>query len=916
MAAISEARLQEFVDYCSKTFKGNEREEDKIFIDKFFEAFGYSSAIDAGAQFEYKIPNAGRGGGAGRVDLYWPEKPKLRPSMIFELKSRGENLLDHYKQIETYWQRMKPRSNYVILSNFDEFWIYDFSTQDDPIDVIALKDMPSRASAFNFMVGIQKPIFKNNQAEVTVRTAKRMGTFYKQVYKRGEKENWQHFTVEQLQRFTLQCVMAMFAEDRDLLPKDIFIYLVDECSQGGSTYDLIGGLFREMNTPGMTRFGRYEGVHYFNGGLFAETTPIELTQKELEFLDACARDNWSAVRPSIFGNIFESAIVESQERKAHGMHYTHEADIKKIVIPTITRYWDGLIDDTNTLTGLQSLLERLGEYRVLDPACGSGNFLYVAYQEMKGIERRLTRKMVEFGGDPTTLSSGVVKPTQFYGIDINPFAVQLARVSMMIARKIAADKYELQETVLPLDQLDQNIVRDDALFSEWPKADAIIGNPPFLGGYRMRQELGDEYAEKVFGKFSEVKSQVDFCCYWFRLSHDHLNSNGRAGLVGTNTISQQNTRKASLDYVTDNGGIIHEAISSQAWSGDAVVHVSIANWSYKNPENFYLDNKVVSRITSSLKSDADVSSAKRITVNADFSFEGVKPTGKGFIVSEEQVEEWIQADSRNSEILKLYSTGSNLARLPHCLPDRWIIDFRDMSIEEVSSFTLPFEHVRTYVKPEREKNREAVMREKWWRFKRTNEAMRSALEKSKEFLTVPRVSKWTIFVPAPSSWLPGDSTNVISSGDFYILGILTSTIHRKWTLAQGSTLKGDTRYTPRTCFETFPFPQTSTPAIVQQIRDKSLELHEYRSGQMEQKQWGITKLYNVYFDEPASQLYKLHKELDGLVMEAYGFDEGDDLLERLLALNLELAEKEKQGERVTGPWDPSRELKPTANPNT
>jgi len=146
----------------------------------------------------------------------------------------------------------------------------------------------------------------------------------------------------------------------------------------------------------------------------------------------------------------------------------------------------------------------------------------------------------------------------------------------------------------------------------------------------------------------------------------------------------------------------------------------------------------------------------------------------------------------------------------------------------------------------------------------------------------------------------------VTSDDFYILELLTSQAHRLWVKAQSSTLKECTRYTPSTCFQTFPFPQIPTPAIVQKIRAKALELHQYRSEQMEQKQWGITKLYNAYFNEPASQLYKLHKQLDALVLQAYGFSPNDDLLEKLLTLNLQLAAKEKTGKTVVGPWDPTQ----------
>lgn len=190
-------------------------------------------------------------------------------------------------------------------------------------------------------------------------------------------------------------------------------------------------------------------------------------------------------------------------------------------------------------------------------------------------------------------------------------------------------------------------------------------------------------------------------------------------------------------------------------------------------------------------------------------------------------------------------------------------------------------------------------------FSEKRPAMRRALSCLRFYFAVPAHSKWFIFVPVELSWLPNNSVKVVASDDFYILGILTSKLHRLWVKAQSSTLKGDTRYTHNTCFETFPFPQTPSPQLIEQIRDKALELHHYRSEQMEKKQWGITKLYNAYFDEPASQLYKLHAQLDALVMQAYGFNATDDLLLKLLELNLALAEREQQNLPVIGPVAPT-----------
>jgi SAM-dependent methyltransferase len=794
-----------------------------------------------------------------------------------------------------------------MLCNFDEFWIFDFENQvDEPVDRILLSQLPERAGALTFMqVGGMRPVFKNNQVEVTERSARRMGELYQAVYARGQRSGFKDFTEEQLQRFLLQCVLAMFAEDRELLPKDLFVSLIRDCKDGrGSPYDLLGGLFQEMNRQGITPAGRYKGVDYFNGGLFSMVDPIDLTSEELTILDLCATDNWSNIRPSIFGNIFEGAI-DPAKRHAHGIHFTSEVDIRQIVRPTISDFWEERINGAGSISELNTLQLELQAYRVLDPACGSGNFLYVAYQELKRIEQLLLGRIVERRkSDTGQMAIGFVTPTQFFGMDTNPFAIQLARVTMMIARKIAIDKYGLDEPALPLDTLDGNIVCQDALFSEWPKTNAVIGNPPFLTGYKMRQALGDNYVNRIVERFPEVKDKADFCIYWFRLAHNQIDKNVRVGLVGTNSISQGISRTASLAYITQNGGYIHEAISTQVWSGEANVHVSIVNWSHRQPKIYHLDNCQVSHITSSLSSNIDVTLSVRLKANINICFEGVKPTGKGFLISENQAQIWIKSNPSNREVLKLYADADDLASTSHGTPSRWVIDFNAMSFEDASNYKLPFEHVKATVKLERSTNRDEKTKDYWWLFARPRPAMRKSLAQLSSFFAVPAHSKWFIFLPCKSDWLPNNSTKVVTSEDFYILGILTSNIHRIWVKAQSSTLKGDTRYTHNTCFETFPFPQTLSQTQIEQIRAAAKELHQYRSDQMEKKQWGITHLYNKFFNEPASQLYKLHAKLDALVMQAYGFKAKDDFLEKLLQLNLELAQKEKQGETIIGPWAP------------
>lgn len=890
MIAATPESLNKFVSFCQQHITGHEKQEAQTFLDRFFRAFGHEGAIEAGATYEQPIKKASKTGKTGFADLVW------KPRVLIEMKKRGENLSKHYSQAFDYWTRLVPqRPKYVILCNFDEFWIFDFDIQlDTPIDQISLEQLPERAGAFAFMeLGNKTPIFKNNQVEVTERAARRMGELLLVLEDRG---------IEKLtaQRFILQCVLAIFAEDRQLLPRDMFISCVQDCINGANSYDILGGLFREMNSPGKTPAGRYQGVEYFNGGLFSHIQPIDLTREELNFLDVAARENWSKVRPAIFGNLFEGT-VDKTERHAKGIHYTSEADIMKIVRPTISRYWEERIDAANSIKQLTQLQLELQSYRVLDPACGSGNFLYIAYQELKRIEKLLLEKIQQRSKSPDKqMQMGLVTPLQFYGIDTNPFAVELARVTLMIARKIAIDNLQLTEPALPLDSLNNNIVCQDALLSQWARVNAIIGNPPFLGGKHIRMALGDEYIDKVFQRFPDVKDSVDFCAYWFRLAHQHIDANGRVGLVATNSISQGKSRVAALDYITQNDGYIHEAISTQPWSGEAKVHVSIVNWCKTKPENYYLDNQQVSHINSALKSSIDVSQAVRLKANLNKCFQGVIPVGEGFIVTEQQVTDWIKADVNNKAVLKLFSMGANLAKNPHGKPERWIIDFNDMSIEDASDYQLPFAHIKATVKPKRDNNRDAKARNYWWKFLRPRPEMRKAISGLSLYFTVPRVSKWAIFIPAPLNWLPGDKSVVVATEDFYILGILTSRVHRTWMHAQKSTLKADIAYTHNTCFETFPFPQQVEGKIVEQIRAKAVELHQYRSQQMESKQWGITTLYNKLFNEPSSQLYKLHEQLDKLVMQAYQFKSNEDILTKLLTLNLELAEKEKQSETVIG----------------
>jgi SAM-dependent methyltransferase len=281
------------------------------------------------------------------------------------------------------------------------------------------------------------------------------------------------------------------------------------------------------------------------------------------------------VDPHIFGSVFQG-IMNDAERHKSGAHYTAHEDIMRVVGPTIVEPWRQRIRDAKSLAELLEVRAALLKFRVLDPACGSGNFLYVSFRELYRLDTELLARIREF---PSTQGQGKAKVTwgagiataNFFGIDINPFAVELAKVTLNIAKKIAFDErrevaadlvgqMELEvDPSLPLDDLDKNVACADALFTDWPEVEAIVSNPPFLGTQKIRAELGVEYLTKLQTQ-TGVDGVVDMACYWFRRAHDRLPAGGRAGLIGTSAIRHGKARESSIDYVVAGGGTITNAI--------------------------------------------------------------------------------------------------------------------------------------------------------------------------------------------------------------------------------------------------------------------------------------------------------------------------------------------------------------------
>jgi hypothetical protein len=482
------------------------------------------------------------------------------------------------------------------------------------------------------------------------------------------------------------------------------------------------------------------------------------------------------------------------------------------------------------------------------------------------------------------------------GIDIEPIAVLIARVTLWMGHRQMIDRYGDAEPVLPLVNL-SGIKAADALRTEWPEVDAIIGNPPFLGSQLLRASLGADYLKWLDSRFGVgIK---DLCVYWFRKAQDELKPGQRAGLVGTNSISQNRARDASLEYVVDHGGIITEAVSTQRWPGDAKVHVSIVNWvkePKEPPTEFVLDGEQVNGITSSLRSgDFGDWSAAVLAANRNHSFQGPIPVGTGFVLDATEARKLVAEDAANTEVVRPYLVGDDIANDPGQRPTRWIIDFGTRPLESVRSYARPLGIVRDRVKPERDTNKDPGFRTKWWLFGRARGEMRVAIAPLRRYIAGTATGKRLFVAWFEPRVCPSNLTNVFAFDDDYSMGILMSRAHDAWAWAQSSTLKGDLRYTPTTVFATFPWPDPLTDAAREQVAAASSALYARRSELCIEHNLGLTKLYNLMDDGAFTDLAALHRALDTAVAAAYGWpasvaQDPTELVRRLTELNREIVQ--------------------------
>jgi len=697
---------------------------------------------------------------------------------------------------------------------------------------------------------------KQTTRDITEAAAKSFALLAEQLRNRGKTKDAQGQVTggadpEVVAHFLTQCLFCFFAEDVELLPRRMFEGLVnnrkltaDQLSTG------LRNLFTTMRDGGL--YGN-DDIPWFNGGLFKKIAVPALTIMDVTELRNAASLNWTAIDVSIFGTLFERGL-DPKKRSQLGAHYTDTATIARIIDPVVRRpllqKWEQSRQEIRRLMSLSKAkndkhhklakaafvkwLEDLRAFRILDPACGSGNFLFLGLKVLKDIEHASHIEAVALGLDRET--DLVTGPHNMLGIELNEYAAELARVTVWIGelqwRLTHGYEFKTNPVLEPLDCIEcrdallhftpaNATVQAEPVEATWPKASVVVGNPPFLGDKKMRAELGDTYTESLRKVYAgRVPGGADLVTYWFEKARTALEKHGlgAAGLVSTNSIRGGKNR-AVLDAICKTSRI-YEAWSDEGWINDgAAVRVSLIAFGHAE-QNSLLDGKPAGEIYSDLTTSTDstisldLSTAKPLKENNGNCFIGTQKGGS-FEISGELARSWLRLPNvngrSNADVVRPWANGQDMTRRSS---GQWVVDYgNDLKEVNASEYEAPFSHITRTVKVKRKDNRESSADKYWWLHQRPRPDMRAALKGLTRYIATPRVSKYRVFVWQHPTTLTDSAAVAIARADDSTLGILHSRFHELWSLRMCTWLGvgNDPRYTPSTCFETFPFPANLTP---------------------------------------------------------------------------------------------------------
>ncbi|WP_437586887.1 DNA methyltransferase [Sorangium sp. So ce1000] len=893
------------------------RDAQTKFVKAFFGCFGWRDGEPPGADIPASLSVVEHGQRATRnIAAVWSER-----RVLVDVVAPDIALDAAWNELLRACLEQSPGPQFVVLTNQRELRLYDLA-RDRSVPRLAtpIDDLPKYSDAFVFLgegwvPGTTPKIV--NVGKVSREVADLVAKLYRSLKSKFPKRE------AEVIRFTLQCIITMFAEDIGLLPPDYFTTLLYEGARHRDVERRLRELFALMGTRDVKP---PRPVAYFNGGLFAAPVTLPLGDAELTALTRAAEAHWKYVDPHIFGSVFQG-IMDDAERHASGAHYTAHEDIMRVVGPTIVEPWRKRIAEAKTLTELLDVRRALAKFRVLDPACGSGNFLYVAFRELYSLETQLLARIREFSSGQSIGWGSVISTLNFYGIDTNAFAVELAKVTLNIAKKIAYEDRRQKAAVasfqgeievdpsLPLDNLDKNIVCADALFTEWPEVDAIVGNPPILGDRKIRGELGREYLERL-QETSGVDGVVDLSCHWFRRAHDRLPAGGRAGLVGTSGIRVGKARAATLDYIAANGGTITNAVSSVLWPGDAALNVSMVNWTKADmpgPHALEVDGQTyhLARIPTHLQLHTDVSEARDIRANRAgtgmgviFGHEAFRSSGnEGFSVAAVGMKDFVRPVATGDDMLR----GKLSIGPDYCIH----LGAFDTESRAKAAGGKAFEHLKSHVYPmvkeraesEVETHHYARWLRTWWHPREPSLGFFTPLMSKRRFIACSNPQARPVFAFLSSRFVPTNTMQVFAFDDDYSFGIIQSHAHWAWVIAKGGKVTERKRYTSEV-WTTFPWPQEVSEKVVVSVASAARELRATRERLMKANSWSLRELHQAAEVDGPHPLKDAQRALDEAVSEAYGMPSDQELTEFLLDLNRCLVEDEEQGRTVTGPGLP------------
>ncbi len=632
----------------------------------------------------------------------------------------------------------------------------------------------------------------------------------------------------------------------------------------------------------------------FNGKLFFDARVFPMGQEDIGVLKVAAEKDWTEVDPSIFGTLLEQALSTS-DRASLGAHYTPRAYVERLVHATVMEplraEWEHVqgsldLDPKDAIARVRTFHQKLCATRVLDPACGTGNFLYVTLELMKRLEGDVLDVLEQLGGqDALRLEKFTVDPHQFLGIEKNPRAAAIAELVLWIGYLRWHLKTRGEQPPEPILREFKNIERRDAVLEHdgvdaqgkyirprrppWPEAEFIVGNPPFIGGKDVRAQLGDDYVEVLWKAHPQMNDSADFVMYWWDHAAEFLTRKGtmlrRFGLVTTNSITQVFQRRTLERHLTAKQPVsIIMAIGDHPWtkvtSDSAAVRIAMTVVEPGKREGKLLEvssetgldtddpkitfSEALGAINADLTVGIDVGSTSELKAKAGLCYRGMQLIGSGFIVTPTEAEHLGLGKRLGLEKhIRLYRNGRDLTGNPRNV---MVIDLFGLEATDVRDrFPEVYQHVLQTVKPERDHNNRDSYKKLWWVFGEPRKDLRPALNGLSRYIATVETAKHRIFQFLDTEIMPDNMIVCVATNNAVDLGILSSCFHVAWVLAQGGTLEDRPRYTKSHCFDPFPFPAASDArrADIARIAER-LDRHR-KDAQLRHPEITLTQMYNV-----------------------------------------------------------------------